>query len=123
MKPVTKLKLRTDHFKVDREFLTPVSQYEKFFKNTSVIYVRTDNLLPPGYYRIINIRDTSIDLATEFGLCTVNKDCCFFTQEIIMAFKTGMPIIFKDVKANTQEDTAWEEEQRARNDPFSQINL
>ena len=117
--------LKTDPFKVDQEFLTPISRYKNILNNNPVIYVRTDSL-PAGYYRIINCRGNVIDIATEYGLVTVEKDQCYYTQELITAHANHKDIVFRDIRAGTGEDIEWLDEvleTERRNNPINLIEL
>ena len=128
IKKKTKLRtlvLKTEPFEVDTEFLTPVSKNEKFLRNNAVIYVRMDSL-PAGYYRILDVRNNSINIATEYGLVTVDKAQCYFTQELITGYVNQIHMVFEDTKASDKEDTEWIDEvlaAEARNNPINRIIL
>lgn len=119
------LVLKTEPFEVGIEFLTPVSKKEKFLRNNTVIYVRTDSL-PACYYRVLDVRNNSIDIATEYGLVTVDKTHCYFTQELIIAYVNQIHMVFEDTKASDKEDTRWIDEvlaAEAKNNPINKIIL
>lgn len=107
------------------EFLIPASKYNDYLQHSTVIYVQTDNL-PAGYYKIINFGKFDINIATQFGLCTVNVSDCYFTQELIAAIKRSEQIIFTDKTAHSGLDKEWlDEVQEAerRSNPINQIEL
>ena len=82
--------------------------------------------LPAGYYRILDVRNNSINIATEYGLVTVDKAQCYFTQELITGYVNQIHMVFEDTKASDKEDTEWIDEvlaAEARNNPINRIIL
>ena len=114
--------LKQKKYAILPEFLIPVSNLKLDWRKCSVIYVRTDNL-PEGYYKIINCRKSDIDIATQFGLCTVRISVCYYTQELILARKRGEQVTLLDNTAHSGADTEWLNEIQEKINPINQIEL